>query len=73
MGRRAAKRRAARLLTSGMRAGDYRVFHERVAAPSGGPPNVTERRGVTPTEALRDGSECGKAFDRNDVALGAGV
>ena len=53
MWRREEKRRTARLLTSGMLAGDYRAFRARVAASSEVPSDVsavTERRDVTPSE-----------------------
>lgn len=49
---RAEKRRTARLLTSGMLAGDYRAFRERVAASTdpSDVSDVTERRDVPPSD-----------------------
>ncbi len=59
MWRRDEKRRTARLLTSGMLAGDYRAFRARVAASSEVPSAVsavTECRDVTPSEGTCVGS-----------------
>lgn len=59
MWRREEKRRTARLLTSGMLAGDYRAFRERVAASTEVPSDVsdvTERRDVPPSDGRCVGS-----------------